>query len=148
MATNEQKHTEYDQQHEVLEQKYNQLLKEKLQWLENEEKMKSEIATLKAVTNSPVMNQHDGDFWNIIKTKCVTDPEYIKNLVKNKVLSVHDRSPLMKRTLLLQAAFDGSYELVQFCLNNGADISVRDWRNKTALQFARERGHFHFLDLF
>eukprot|EP01083_Nonionella_stella_P191098 707518_1 len=47
------------------------------------------------------------------------------------------------RTLLLTASMKGSYELVQLCLNLGADIHKTDKTNKTALMYARTGAWTH-----
>eukprot|EP01084_Bolivina_argentea_P142419 250206_1 len=88
---------------------------------------------LKEKSSSQKSNRHSKQFWDDIATKCVQDPDFIKSLIKNKTITMSDVND-KKQTLLIIAASRGSYEVVQFCLNLGADVNHKDDYGKTALQ--------------
>ena len=84
--------------------------------------------------------QSDGDFWNDLNQKLISDPDSVKLMIKNGVMTIHDIDEY-GRTVMMHAAKRGCYEMVQFCINCGADIDVQDENMETALDHARENGY-------
>ena len=85
-------------------------------------------------------------FWDDIYSKCRSDPLSIKKLISSGTLKMTDSNHL-DRTLLLISAKKGSYELVELCLNLGANINHKDKGAKTAIDLAHDSGHYHIEQL-
>ena len=66
--------------------------------------------------------RHSQEFWDDIETKLVVDPDSIKQLIKNGTITMKDISPTKKWRLLEHAIKAGNYDIIQLCLNLGADI--------------------------
>ena len=79
--------------------------------------LKQENIQLKnsTTTNNSNTLQHTREFWVDIDQKCMTDPDSVKLMIKNKQLTLDDRNE-WGNTILMVAAENGAYELVQFCL--------------------------------
>eukprot|EP01083_Nonionella_stella_P174877 607421_1 len=128
-------------QHQMLdtwEQKFNHLQTE-------HDILKQNYAQLEAKTGSQYSkphHEHTGEFWTDVEHKISTDPDYVKGLVRNKVLTVFDRNPF-GQTLLMLAAYTGSYEITRFCINHGADLKAKSSWNQTALDLCRQSGYCH-----
>merc|ERR1712228_96877 len=91
--------------------------------------------------------EHSAEFWINIRQNCTkkTGPfgaDSIKIMIKTGKMTVNDTNP-WKHTLLHIAALKGAYDLVQFLINNGADIDAKDDEGKTALDKARGNGYYH-----
>eukprot|EP01083_Nonionella_stella_P124980 377776_1 len=85
--------------------------------------------------------------WNDIQRKLeIGDVDGIKDLIQNKKVTMFDVDPI-GRTLLLLASKYGQYEIVQLCLNLGADIDHKDNKQQTALIRSRNSGMFHIEQL-
>ena len=52
-----------------------------------------------------------------------------------------------KRTPLMAAAFQGSFELTKFLLKKGADVNAQDFAGKTALMVAAAQGNIKIVKL-
>ncbi len=98
------------------------------------------------ISNTNTNNKHSNEFWGTIYRQCKTNPDYVKSLIKQKILTMDDTNS-KNRTLLLIAAQSGSYEITQLCLNLGANINHRDTNNRTALQLARDGAWYHIEQL-
>eukprot|EP01083_Nonionella_stella_P078905 216203_1 len=128
-------------QHQMLdtwEQKFNHLQIE-------HDILKQNYAQLEAKTGSQYSkphHEHTGEFWTDVEHKISTDPDYVKGLVRNKVLTVFDRNPF-GQTLLMLASYTGSYEITRFCINHGADLKAKSSWNQTALDLCRQSGYCH-----
>jgi ankyrin repeat protein len=48
---------------------------------------------------------------------------------------------------LQNASFEGALEVVRLLLEHGADVEVKDYYGKTALQEAADRGHDKVVEL-
>eukprot|EP01083_Nonionella_stella_P268593 908112_1 len=92
------------------------------------------------------INRHGSEFWLQLKVNCLKDPDAVKALVKTKKMTVNDMN-IKKKTLLIVAAGQGSYDMVQFCINSGCDINHQDISGRTALDHAKKRGHYHIAQL-
>merc|ERR1712228_809237 len=66
----------------------------------------------------------------------------IKIMIKTGKMTVYDTDHWNK-TLLHIAAETGAYDLVQFLINNGADIHAKDNQGQTALDWSRKSGYSH-----
>eukprot|EP01083_Nonionella_stella_P031595 86541_1 len=100
-------------------------------------------------TKSPIkseINRHGSELWKQIEVNCLKDPDAVKVLVKTKQITVNDMNT-DKRTLLLVAACVGSYDMVQFCINAGFDITHKDKWDCTALDNAIFRSFYHIEQL-
>eukprot|EP01083_Nonionella_stella_P141672 437009_1 len=85
-------------------------------------------------------NKHSDSFWKDIDDKCKqNDIQYIKSLIDTKTLSVNDVSDY-GFSLLHYAAWKGAYEVVQLCISLGADITLGDKWDHTALDLANDEG--------
>eukprot|EP01083_Nonionella_stella_P094043 263768_1 len=98
------------------------------------------------MANNGSVHNHSPQFWNEIKIKCVSDPDHIKALIQNKSLNINDVNEL-QQTLLLIASEQGSYKIVELCINLGANIKHTDYYGKTALDKARLHSYFHIEQL-
>eukprot|EP01084_Bolivina_argentea_P261720 442415_1 len=127
---NEQLQKELD----ALKQKYETVAKENKQL--KEEKLLS----------APQYQSHSDEFWRKVDDKCKYDADYIKTLIKNKEITMFDTNKT-GYTLLIIAARRGCYEIVQLCINLGANIDHIDNNGKTALINARESGYYQIEQL-
>eukprot|EP01084_Bolivina_argentea_P209389 356676_1 len=142
-----------EQKIEELQRKLQSLEKEK-----NEEfktlkqkyaKMKQEYNQLRekqSLSNSTEQNEHSTEFWDDIIVKVMKDPDYVKSLIRNKTINQNDVNQ-DGQTLLMIAAGYGSYEIVQFCLNGGADTNHKGNNGRTALDWCRKNGYYHIEQL-
>eukprot|EP01084_Bolivina_argentea_P093806 168656_1 len=105
---------------------------------ENSGLKKENVALIKAANP----NQHDKDFWDNIYDKMKSDPDYVRSLIKKKEVSMKEVDG-KGRTILLIASYWGQYDIVQFLLNLGADIKHRDYKDKTAIDHARDGSYYH-----
>merc|ERR1712228_279587 len=68
----------------------------------------------------------------------------IKTMIKTGKMTVHDTDQgTYNQTLLIIAVAYGAYDLAQFLINNGADISAKDERGEDAVQASRNYGYPH-----
>eukprot|EP01084_Bolivina_argentea_P093810 168666_1 len=84
-------------------------------------------------------NEHN-EFWSKIRDALINkkySTDYIKSLIKNKKLKMDDVDNCHGQTLLIMAAYEGAYEIVELCLNLGANINYTDKYGKTAIEYAR-----------
>ena len=72
--------------------------------------------------------------------KLKSDPDSIKLMIKNKVMTLQDNDHL-GRTVVMLAAWYGCYELVQFCINAGADLQRKSYSGLHTLDYARKGGY-------
>eukprot|EP01083_Nonionella_stella_P056398 148527_1 len=87
------------------------------------------------------------EFWQEISRKLrANDTEYIKSLVYNQTISVLDANS-QGQTLLMFAADAGNYEIVNLCLNLGADVTRSDVNGHEAQFFAQAGAHVHIEQL-
>jgi len=124
------------------------LRRERAQWLQERAALQKENEELKKHRredlNKKIERPHP--FWKKIVYSLRTDPDYVKTLIKNKELSFNDIDHWGKNILTL-AAREGSYEIVQFCINLGADLNYIDNFNNKAVFYAQERGFYHIEQL-
>eukprot|EP01083_Nonionella_stella_P301851 1037915_1 len=73
---------------------------------------------------------------------CSSDPDYVLSLIRDKTINMSDMDS-GGRTLLLIATYEGSYEIVNLCLNLGADINHKDKEGHDALHWAQFGAWFH-----
>ena len=116
------------------------------------ERQKGEIELLAAKINkltksrSPTKRMYDADMIADIKAKGQNDPDAIKLMVKNKEIGINDKI-WVGRTLLVVSAWYGAYDLVNFCINQGADLSIKDNVGRTALDWSRVDGYYNIEQL-
>jgi len=53
-----------------------------------------------------------------------------------------------ERTALMAASDNGHFDVVKMLLDNGADVNAKDQNGRTALYFAKEKGHQNIIMLF
>ena len=114
----------------------NKQLRLKLQSFEKEcNSLKQEIESLKSQNPNTNNNSHSREFWDDIDRKLITDPDAIKQLIKNGTITMNDRGPNKPRRhnwRLLEHALDaGNYDIIQLCLNLGADVNDVTKKNLT-----------------
>eukprot|EP01084_Bolivina_argentea_P279516 477870_1 len=86
------------------------------------EALQSEIKSLKQKTASSSMkNRYSAEFWQDIESKLKNDTDSIKSLIKNGTITMNDVSD-NGSSLLHLAASHGNYDIVQLCINLGADL--------------------------
>eukprot|EP01084_Bolivina_argentea_P194418 333567_1 len=133
---------------EVLKQELETIKQEKNQ-LKNENLLINEKyqALLKQNKTSPRhSNSHSDDFWNTISREVEHNSDYIKSLIADKTLTMFDVNK-NQETVLLIASKWGAYDIVQLCLNLGADIHHKDNVGKTALDWSRDGAWYHIEQL-
>ena len=91
--------------------------------LEEKCKALSKELTAALSPDAPKKIKHSSDFWKEIGNHCTkkTGPfgtDSIKTMIKTGKMTVYDTDPKYGRTLLILAAREGAYELVQFLINN------------------------------
>ena len=108
------------------------------------EKLRKECEQLKKeklnAFNANKKLEHDNYFWMDIRHKCQTDQDYVKLLIKSKKLTIYDHDQ-RGETILIIAARQGAYKLVQFIINQGADLHVKDYSGKMAIDYAKRAGY-------
>eukprot|EP01083_Nonionella_stella_P141671 437008_1 len=145
MATKDNTQQDLQSEFDKLKQKY-QSLKRDIVSLKGEnvslnrenEALKQKELEQKAET------KHSREFWIEIGVKCSqNDVQYIKSLIDSKTLSVSDVDDHFNHgfSLLHYAASNGAYEIVQLCINLGADVTLEDKLGHTALFWADEKDH-------
>ncbi len=128
------------------------LTKQFKQLQERNKMLEKEISALKKSNHDINATEHTQEFWDGIEQKLRTDPYAIKILLKNKEMSVHDTDH-RGQTLLMLAAYHGSLEIVQICLNLGADINQKDYPKPIgyerggAINYASAGGYDHVKQL-
>eukprot|EP01083_Nonionella_stella_P141674 437011_1 len=128
MATKDNTQQDIQSQFDILKQKYQSLKQEN-------EALKQKELEQKAET------KHSDSFWTEIADKCKqNDIQYIKSLIDTKTLSVNDVNDSHGWSLLHTAARYGAYEVVQLCISLGADITLGDKWDHTALDLANDEG--------
>eukprot|EP01084_Bolivina_argentea_P203409 347434_1 len=90
--------------------------------------------------------EHSDEFWLDIKNRFISDPDSVKFMIKNKTVTLND-TDRRGMTVLILAAFYGCYKMVQYCINAGADINVKDNEGKTALDWAKSGGYYNVVRL-
>eukprot|EP01084_Bolivina_argentea_P294563 506867_1 len=136
MFSLEQKLEELQKQHDLLKQKADILEKENNQF-------KQKLSESNNNSNCEENAQLPEEFWREnVNKKFIKDPDYVKSLIKNKTMTLTDVNS-KGETLLLRAACLGAYEIVQFCINAGSDLNVRNYKGKSALDLARDGGFYH-----
>jgi len=116
-------------------------LQKKVQALEQEKRARDQERERER-ENAKNTTRRPKSFWNEIKSKMGTDPDFVKALIKNKQLSF-DHVDEWKNNILLIAASAGNYDMVQFCINMGADINSKGNGGVTAQRLAGQNGHHH-----
>eukprot|EP01084_Bolivina_argentea_P199603 341510_1 len=96
--------------------------------------------------NTSKRTKHSNEFWDEVESKRDKDPDYIKSLLRNKILDVADANKY-GRTLLHMCASDGDYEMTQLCLNFDADVRQKDDTGDTAIDHAKRWGYTHVEEL-
>eukprot|EP01083_Nonionella_stella_P106564 307687_1 len=89
---------------------------------------------------------HSNEFWAMVRAKCRSDKEYIKELVKKGEIKMNECDD-NGMTFLLNVAKRGAYELTQLAINLGSDINHVDKDGKDALQHARDGAWSHIEQL-
>ena len=89
-------------------------------------------------------NKRSAEFWSNIEWR--KNPDYIKSLVRTKLLTMQDTNHI-DQTLLLNAAQNGSYKIAKLCLNMGANIEHTDKYNKSAMDLAKQYKWYHIEQL-
>eukprot|EP01084_Bolivina_argentea_P316515 548674_1 len=114
-------------------------LEQKLQFAEEQ------IAYLKQELSQPsttTTNKHSDTFWTDLQHKCIHDPEAVKLMIKNKTISMTDTDKTGS-TLLHYAAEEGQYDIVQLCINLGADINAQNKKGQKPIDAAKSGSWYH-----
>eukprot|EP01083_Nonionella_stella_P073837 199931_1 len=105
--------------------------------------LESRCTSLQRQVQSNMMRtKHSDAFWEEVEDKCRSDPDYIKSLIKENKIQMTDLNK-NKQTLLLVAAYRGSYDIVNLCLNLGADLHHQDKNKETAIDLCRQGAYYH-----
>eukprot|EP01084_Bolivina_argentea_P186575 321570_1 len=145
-----QKYETLLKEHNTLQQKYNGLqaqcniLNQRIATLTTTDA--EDDTAVKNVTPAATKHDHSEEFWDDIREKVKYNPDYVKSLVRNGTISMIDMDK-NKRTLLNIAAKRGSYDIVQLCLNLGADIDHKNVRGHSSVDYARGEGYYHIEQL-
>ena len=123
------------------EEKFNKIEKEYNEYKTSTEAQLSELRSI----STPKLS-HNYTWWKEISRKCITEPDAIKLLIKNKELSLTETN-FEGRTVMLLAARSGAYQLTQFCINSGADLNHKDDHGMTAVDLANQSGYFNVQQL-
>eukprot|EP01084_Bolivina_argentea_P177238 306533_1 len=91
-------------------------------------------------------NRHTKQFWDGICQKLREEPEYIKHLLQTNKLTVSDVSDT-EGTVLHYAAAIGAYDIVQLCINLGADLNHKDNSDNTALYYSMRSNYADIVQL-
>eukprot|EP01083_Nonionella_stella_P104191 298291_1 len=129
-----------------LKDKYNTLHKEHTTLQDECILLKHRLSALTTETSEQSNHDHSEEFWDDIHDKVKSNPDYVKSLVRNGTISMTDMDKT-KRTLLVIAAAFGSYDIVQLCLNLGAEIDHKSARGHSAMDYARGEGYYHIAQL-
>eukprot|EP01084_Bolivina_argentea_P093190 167625_1 len=127
--------TTFEQKFQELQKKNNTL-----------QKAYDELKNQTNSTSDTKQNDHSTEFWEDLYVKIRNDPDAVKAMVKNKILSLEHTNKFNDTLLHLSVEY-GSYELVQFCINHGADLHVKGDQNRTALDLARFYAYYHIEQL-
>ena len=112
---------------------------------EQNESLQSRVVLLEQKVNSredneyrynPVLDQEN------IRKLLYFKPDYVKSLVSNGKILMTDTDADGK-TLLAMAAYDGRYDIVQLCINSGADVHHKDQYGRKAIDHARNSASHH-----
>ena len=123
------------------EEKFNDLQKEYDEYKVIADIKISELT--KTSSNPSTKLSHNFAFWQEVKNKCIAEPDSVKLMIKNKELSLTDLN-IFGETVLNIAAKCGAYQLVQFCINSGADLNHKDNNGRTPAENAKQCGYFSF----
>ena len=99
------------------------------------EKIQAENKKLRALSSSQSIEKinHSQEFWNDIYFKCTNASGIasIQELIRTKAMTLRD-TDRWGQSILFIAAARGAYDLVQFLINNGADIDAEANNGDTA----------------
>ena len=110
------------------------------------ERNKKELQYWKALAEAPKTSRKCNPLFDNMRTLLLYNRDYIKSLVsQGKILM--DDTDKDGRTLLNWAAGKGRYDIVQLCLNLGADIDHKDNLGKTPLDRAEIGAWYHCEEL-
>eukprot|EP01083_Nonionella_stella_P039281 106840_1 len=133
MASLEEENQRLQEQLHTLQQQYDVLSQEHLELKQDR-------------SNVSAKRKHAEDFWRTIDDKCKYDPDYIKTLITQKEITMFEMNK-DNDTLLIVASRRGCYEIVQLCINLGADINHKNKIDQTALDSARGAGYYEIEQL-
>eukprot|EP01084_Bolivina_argentea_P136561 240503_1 len=127
-------------EHYALHRKHQQFTRENNDLRKELDAMKEENQRLKQKLPETQRNPLTNEFWSILRQNVRdNNVDYIKQLINDRKLDMMDKDS-EGMTLLLIAAKIGSYDIVQLCINLGADIDKEDTSKMTALKIAKKRG--------
>lgn len=75
------------------------------------------------------------------------DLEKLKSLLDENAELINDRDPMLGYTPLHRAASQGNYEIVQYLLENGADVNPKSKKGETPLKLAVQQDRTDVADL-
>lgn len=108
--------------------------KEEIQKENEEIKKKYEDLRNEQLKDNITRNRHDNEFWLRIKHQLsVSDTDTIKLMIKNKTLDIDHDVDKWGSNIMMIASKYGCYDVVQLCINSGANIDQKDRHGKTAV---------------
>ena len=134
MANWEEKFLQLEAEHKLLQNKAESLEQDVIN-------LNKQIQSTINVENES-KNEHSGEFWKEVYELCLSDPDAIKTMIKNKTITLKD-TDTTNRTILHMAAKRGAYQLAQFCINSGADLHAKNDDGLTPLDLARQSAYYN-----
>eukprot|EP01083_Nonionella_stella_P287946 980164_1 len=105
----------------------------------------TQLKELNNVLSNKGANSSKGQYAKVLDEMyrlCLSDADEVISLIRNKTINVVDVDSKGK-TLLLIASAAGSYQIVNLCLNLGADITHKDSKNHDAIYWAQQGAWSH-----
>eukprot|EP01083_Nonionella_stella_P076109 207222_1 len=105
----------------------------------------TQLKELNNVLSNKGANSSKGQYAKVLDEMyrlCLSDADAVISLIRNKTINVVDVDSKGK-TLLLIASAAGSYQIVNLCLNLGADITHKDSKNHDAIYWAQQGAWSH-----
>eukprot|EP01084_Bolivina_argentea_P062673 114623_1 len=72
---------------------------------------------------------------------------YIKNLISSNDIDINEKNPSNGMTLLMYSVIIGNMDLIKLLINYGADVTVKDNDNQSALEFSLKYGRYKITEL-
>eukprot|EP01083_Nonionella_stella_P045237 121579_1 len=106
---------------------------------ENQSNVKHKKAKKRKKKRTKLQKQTYERFVSALKKMSINE---CKEIIESARIDVTDED-FMGRTLLMQSAMYGQYEMCEVLLNMGSDIHHRDKSNQTAIHHARDGAYYH-----
>ena len=75
------------------------------------------------------------------------DFEIMQKIIDNYNYDINIKSSVNGATYLIDACKFGEYELAEFLIENGANIHLKDFKGKSAMDYACEKEYYDIISL-